>query len=150
MPATPLPASCRCALRIAAACSRRWSHCGRLQVECEVAEWSEWAQCDAATGRKERTRPIVTQPEGGTACPLLEEVSACSRAERLLRFIINGVLDNWNWVFVGLLTLLSSGLQSEIRKGMWLMIKKVATWAASAALSLLFPPKVRQVRVCFG
>ncbi len=120
------------------------------QVDCEVAEWSEWAQCAAATGRKERTRPIVTQPEGGTACPLLEEASACSRVELLLLFIINGVRDNWNWVFVGglgwLLTQVGSALQSEMRKGMLSIIKKVATWVASAALSLL-PPKVRQIRV---
>jgi serine/threonine protein kinase len=69
-------------------------------VDCEVAEWSAWAQCDATTGRKERTRPIVTQPEGGTACPPLEEASACSGEPPV---VIDSFLHVWDWGLRGLL-----------------------------------------------
>ncbi len=94
-------------------------------------------------------RFIVTQPEGGTACPLLEEALACSGSERLLRFIINGVRAAWNWVLVALLGF-PALLKSQISKGMlqsiWVMIQKVATWAASAA-RLLLRLQVREIAV---
>ncbi len=43
-----------------------------------MSEWAAWAQCDAATEQWKRARSIVAQPEGGKACPPLEEASACS------------------------------------------------------------------------
>jgi hypothetical protein len=49
-----------------------------LQVDCAVSEWAAWTQCDAATKQWKRARSIVAQPEGGKACPPLEEASACS------------------------------------------------------------------------
>jgi hypothetical protein len=36
-----------------------------LQVDCAVGEWSGWSECDAAIGRKERTRFIVARGGGG-------------------------------------------------------------------------------------
>jgi hypothetical protein len=80
---------------IATVSSRRLSHRGRLQVDCEVAEWSAWAQCDAATAQTKRTRPIVNQPEEGTACPLLEEASACS-GDAQPPFAIDSFLHAWD------------------------------------------------------
>ena len=59
-------------------------------MDCEVAEWSAWAQCDAATAQEKRTRPIVAQPEGGKACPRLEQAKACNKA-------INSFLHLWDW-----------------------------------------------------
>jgi hypothetical protein len=51
----------------------------RWQVDCEVAEWSAWAQCDAATGRKDRTRFIATRPSSdGNVCPALDDATDCA------------------------------------------------------------------------
>ncbi len=43
-----------------------------------MAGWAAWALCDAATELRTRARSIVVRPEGGRACPPLEEKSACS------------------------------------------------------------------------
>ncbi len=52
-----------------------------LQVDCVVEEWSGWSQCVAATGRKERTRFIVTPPSSdGRACPALGDAATCAVA----------------------------------------------------------------------
>ncbi len=52
-----------------------------LQVDCAVGAWSGWAQCDAATGRRERTRSIVTPPSSdGNACPALDDATDCAVA----------------------------------------------------------------------
>ncbi len=118
-------------------------------MECEVADWSAWAQCDAAAAQKKRTRPIVTQPEGGKACPLLDEASACSGAEMLLLFIINGVRAAWNWVLVVILgfpALLKSQISKEMLQSIWVMIKKAVLKAASAA-RLLLGLQVREIAV---
>jgi hypothetical protein len=50
-----------------------------VQVDCAVGEWSGWSECDAATGRKDRTRHIVTRPSSkGSACgPALSETTDC-------------------------------------------------------------------------
>ncbi len=52
-----------------------------LQVDCMVGAWGGWSQCDAATGRRERTRPIVTPPSSdGRACPALGDATDCAVA----------------------------------------------------------------------
>ncbi len=49
-----------------------------LQVDCAVGAWSRWSKCAAATGRKERTRFIVTRPSSdGNACPALDDATDC-------------------------------------------------------------------------
>jgi hypothetical protein len=53
-----------------------------VQVDCAVGDWSGWSECDAATGRKDRTRHIVTRPSSkGSACgPALSETTDCAVA----------------------------------------------------------------------
>jgi hypothetical protein len=52
-----------------------------LQVDCAVGEWSGWSECDTATGRQERTRPIVMRPSlDGGACPALDDATNCAVA----------------------------------------------------------------------
>ncbi len=49
-----------------------------MQVDCAVGAWSGWSECAAATGRKERTRSIATQPSSdGRACPALGDAMDC-------------------------------------------------------------------------
>jgi hypothetical protein len=167
-----------------------------LQIDCAVGAWSGWSECDAATGRRERTRPIVTRPSsdgracptlgdaadcavacvlgawapwgecsascgggrrtrrravditaknGGTTCGSSDEADACNTAACIVPTLaIDGFWDVWNWVGVGLVGLLGSALITEIRHGIWLRIRKVATWA-STALSLL-GLQVREIR----
>jgi hypothetical protein len=52
-----------------------------LQVDCAVGAWSGWSACAATTGRRERTRPIVTPPSSdGGACPALDDAMDCAVA----------------------------------------------------------------------
>ncbi len=52
-----------------------------LQVDCAVGDWSGWSQCAAATGRQDRTRPIVTRPSSnGRTCPALDDATDCAVA----------------------------------------------------------------------
>ncbi len=97
-----------------------------MQVDCKVAEWSAWAQCDAATAQKKRTRPIVTQPEGGTACPLLDEASACS-GDAQPPLVIDSFLRVWDWGLRGLLGWLLAQVGS-----LYLSASVRTRWAAAA------------------
>jgi hypothetical protein len=50
-------------------------------VNCQVSQWSDWAECDAVCGggKTHRDRFIVTAPRnGGTECPPLREESTCN------------------------------------------------------------------------
>jgi hypothetical protein len=49
-----------------------------LQVDCAVGAWSGWSECDATTGRKERTRSIVALPSSdGNPCPAVDDAPDC-------------------------------------------------------------------------
>ena len=57
---------------------RQWL---QVEVDCLPDAWSGWSECDAATGRKERTRHIVTRPSSnGLECPALSEATDCKVA----------------------------------------------------------------------
>ncbi len=49
-----------------------------FQVDCAVGDWSGWFECDADTGRMERTRPIIMWPSSdGNVCPALDDATGC-------------------------------------------------------------------------
>ncbi len=49
-----------------------------MQVDCAVGAWGGWSACAAATGRKRRTREVVTWPSSdGRACPALDDATDC-------------------------------------------------------------------------
>ncbi len=122
-------------------------------VACVPGAWGQWDECSASCGGGRRTRrraADITAKNGGTTCGSSDEADACNTAACVVPpLAFDGVWDVWNWVGFGLVGLLGSALITEIRKGIWLRVTKVATWAASAALSLL-GLQVREIHVNLG
>merc|ERR1719238_123304 len=53
-----------------------------VDVNCVVSDWGDWTGCDAdcGGGQNSRTRTVIVAPEnGGSACPVLQEVVACNQ-----------------------------------------------------------------------
>ncbi len=64
--------------RRACAATKHLSGHGLRQADCVVGAWSGWSECDADTGRQDRTREIVTWPSSdGRACPALGDAKDC-------------------------------------------------------------------------
>jgi hypothetical protein len=119
-------------------------------VACVLGEWGQWGECSVSCGGGRRTRrraADIMAKNGGKTCGRSDEADACNTAACVVPpLAIDGFWDVWNWVGFGLLGLLGSVLITEIHKGVWLRVTKVATWAASAALSLL-GLQVREIHV---